>query len=312
MRVCTLLLAGLFASSAAARAERTVTLVAVGDMQLARGTQQMIKREGVDYPFSGTAQTIRGADLAVGNLECALSRDAKALVKRYSFKADPASADGLARAGFDVLALANNHTLDCGRAGLLETMAALDKRGLRWVGAGKDGKAAEEPLMLKRNGLRIAFLARTAILPDGVVHRMDRPGAALLDAARTAEAVKSVSKRADVVVVLLHWGLESTYQPRETQRRIARLLVDAGADLIIGHHSHTPQAVERYHGAVIAYSLGNFIFDNPRERARHGLILQCVLTPSGVSSAQTIAVTIKQCRPEPVSSLKSDRSPASR
>jgi len=296
------ILVALLLGPAAAAAEPSVTLVAVGDIQLARGTARAIEREGADYPFSATAEITRGADLAVGNLECALSRDATALVKRYSFKADPACADGLARAGFDVLSLANNHSLDCGRAGLLDTMDALARRGISWVGAGEDAAAAEAPLIVERKGLRIAFLAWTAVHCVGVIYRRDAPGAAAFETERAEAAIRAAGRRADVVIVLLHWGLEYTREPREVQRRIARRLIDAGAHLIIGHHPHTPQPVERYRGGVIAYSLGNFVFDSASEQARGGLILRCALQRDGVSGVESIPVTITRCRPEPQAS----------
>jgi len=279
--------------------EPTLTLVAVGDIMLARGVAKAIEREGPGYPFSATAEITRAADLAVANLECALSRDATALVKRYSFKADPACAEGLKNAGFDILSLANNHTLDCGRAGLLDTMAALDAHGLRWVGAGRDAAAAEAPLIVECKGLRLAFLAWTAVQCEGVIYREDAPGAAVYDPEQAEAAVRAARKRADIVIVSLHWGLEFTREPAEEQRRVAHRLIDAGADLIIGHHAHTPQPVERFRKGVIAYSLGNFVFDAPTDRARHGLILRCELGPHGVGRVETIPTTITRCRPEP-------------
>jgi poly-gamma-glutamate synthesis protein (capsule biosynthesis protein) len=298
MRSAVILILALLGAIAAA-AEPNVTLVAVGDIMLARGVAQATEQEGVDYPFSATAEITRAADLTVGNLECALSRDGTALVKRYSFKADPASADGLKNAGFDVVSLANNHSLDCERAGLLDTREALARRGLLCVGAGKDAAAAEAPLIVERNGLRIAFLAWTAVQCEGVIYREDAPGAAVFDPDRAAGAVRAARKRADVVIVLLHWGLEYTKEPLEVQRSIAQGLIDAGATVVIGAHAHTPQPVERYHRGVIAYSLGNFVFDALSDRARSGLILRCQLGPGGVARVETIPTTITRCRPEP-------------
>ena len=300
-RALAVLLGALLLGQGAAVGQR-VTLVFVGDMQLGRGVGRAIALKGADYPFAGTSMITRAADLAVGNLECALSREGRPLVKRYSFKASPACADGLARAGFDILSLANNHTMDCGRTGLLDTMAALKKRGLLAVGAGKDARAAEAPLIVERNGLRIAVLAWTAVRCEGMIHRPDAPGVAVLDAARAAAAVRAARQHTDLVICLLHWGLEYTRQPLETQRRIAHRLIDAGAALVVGHHPHTPQPVERYKRGLIAYSLGNFVFDTARERARRGIILKCTLSPRGLTEWQVVPVRIRAAQPRPETS----------
>lgn len=154
---------------------------------------------------------------------------------------------------------------------------------------------------MRRGGLRIAFLARTMITPDGVIYREDAPGVAMLDPDRIVEEVRAARRQAHLVIVSLHWGIEYARYPQEEQRRLAHRLIDAGACLVLGHHPHTPQPLERYHRGVIAYSLGNFVFDATRPRARTGALLRCTLTVAGVRAAQLIPVVIHRGQPRPSS-----------
>ncbi len=282
-------------------ARPSVTIVAVGDVQLGRGVGQAIARHGIDYPFARVRRLICSADLALANLECALSRDGVPISKRFSFKADPAAADGLRHAGFGVAILANNHSLDCGREALPESLNALRTCGLLSVGAGRDAPEAAAPLLIERNGLRIAILARTFILPEGIIYREDAPTVAVYDPNRINGEVHAARQQSDIVIVSLHWGIEYARQPQEEQRRIAHRLIDAGASLVLGHHPHTPQPVERYHHGLIAYSLGNFVFDPAGDGGRHGLLLRCILTRKGVASYSGTPVLIRDAQPGPAS-----------
>jgi poly-gamma-glutamate capsule biosynthesis protein CapA/YwtB (metallophosphatase superfamily) len=279
---------------------RTVTLVAVGDTMLGRAVAEDVKRRGADWPFDLTCDLSRGADIGFCNLECALSKQAPLLPKRFAFRGDPACARALARAGYDVACLANNHALDCDTTGLTDTLRALHGAGVRALGGGRDREHARAPVILRRRGLRIAFLARSAFAPEGVTLADDRPSIAQLDLETLVPEVIAAARAADVVVVSLHWGIEYSRWPTDTQRQIAHRIVDAGADVVIGHHPHTVQEVERYRGAVIAYSLGNFVFDTSRPRARDGLILRCRLGRDGVRGFDTIPVRLDQHRPRPV------------
>jgi poly-gamma-glutamate synthesis protein (capsule biosynthesis protein) len=281
----------------AAAAEPSVSLIAVGDIQLGRGVGEAMQKQDADYPFLKVAKILRSADIAFGNLECAISEKGRAIPKRYSFKAAPASLAGVANAGFDILSLANNHSLDCGRSALPESLAALEKYSLPPVGIGNNAQEAAMPLIIEKHGLRIAFLARTMFAPEGVIYREDAPTVAMLEPEELIADVKAARKQADLVVVSLHWGIEYTRQPQEEQRRLAHRLIDAGAGLILGHHPHTPQPVERYHRGLIAYSLGNFVFDAATPRAGKGLILRCVLTKQGAKLVENIPIVIKDCQP---------------
>jgi poly-gamma-glutamate synthesis protein (capsule biosynthesis protein) len=150
---------------------------------------------------------------------------------------------------------------------------------------------------VNRKGLRIAVLARTLVLPAGVIYREDVPTVAVHDPASICDEVRAARAGADLVIISLHWGVEYARHPQESQRRIARELIDAGGDLVIGHHTHTPQPVERYKTGLIAYSLGNFVFDSQGEGGRHGIVLRCTLGPGGVRDWEAVPVAIEECQP---------------
>ena len=277
--------------------EPAITLVAVGDVLLARGVERRIGKYGRGWPFGEVAETLRSADLAFCNLECPLSAGGIKVNKPICFKADPANVQCLAGAGFDIVSLANNHALDCGRPGLLETMHYLDKMGIACAGAGNTLAESALPTIVGVKSLRIAFLARNALYPEGVWFRPDAANIAPLDLETIEAEIADAARRADVVVVSLHWGIEYRKQPQPEQVEMARGLIDAGADLILGHHSHVTQPVEKYHGGVIAYSLGNFLFDSPFPKCKQSMMLECRLSKSGVADFKLIPVRIESWRP---------------
>jgi poly-gamma-glutamate synthesis protein (capsule biosynthesis protein) len=256
-----------------------------------------IRKYGLGWPFEKVSEALQSADLAFCNLECPLSLNGIKVPKRFCFKADPNLVHCLIGAGFDIVSLANNHTLDCNRNGLVETMHYLDKWKVGHVGAGKTSAYAALPRFVDVNGLRIAFLARNELLPEGVWVRPDAPGIAHLEPDRLVDEVSRSARQADVVIVSLHWGVEYRKTPEKEQVKLARKLVDAGADMVLGHHPHVIQPVEKYHGGVIAYSMGNFVFDSPFKKCRDSVMLKCRLSPSGVSNVEAIPVKIVDFRP---------------
>jgi poly-gamma-glutamate synthesis protein (capsule biosynthesis protein) len=251
------------------RARTTVRFV--GDIMLGRGVAAANPGDPA-APLRAMGAFLRGADLTVGNLESTLSTAGPPEQGDDSFAADPRVLPAMARLGFDALSLANNHTGDYGTTALLRTVAAFRGSGVASFGAGRDLEAASRPVVLKRHGVRFGFLGFNAI---GETPRATpgRPGALSVrmpprtgpldrgDLAHVLAEVRRLDDRADVVVVMPHWGTQYTHAVGPMQRLVARRLVDAGADLVVGGHPHWVQGVERYRGATIAYSLGNFVFD---------------------------------------------------
>jgi len=250
--------------------EPLTTVTFVGDIMLGRGVAG--QPGGAPARLRPLSPHLRASDLTVGNLESALSDDGPPLQGRDSFFAPPAVLGALADAGVDALSLANNHTGDFGEAALLETVAAFRGRRIESFGAGRGLRAATRAAVLTRNGVRFGFLGFNAIgetpratarTPGAVSVRMPPRTGPLdrNDLAHVVGAVRRLQGRVDVVVVVPHWGTQYTHVAVPIQSLVGRRLVDAGADLVVGGHPHWVQGLERYDGAVIAHSLGNFVFD---------------------------------------------------
>jgi poly-gamma-glutamate synthesis protein (capsule biosynthesis protein) len=247
-------------------------LTIVGDIMLGRGVAAVNPAADPAAPLRPMRALLHRADLTVGNLESTWSDDGAPQQGYDSFAADPRALPAMARLGFDALSLANNHIGDYGPAALVDTVGAFPGSGISAFGAGRDLRRAARAVVLNRHGVRFGFLGFNAI---GETPRAgpDQPGALSVrmpprtgplnhqDLARVLHRVERLADRVDVVVVMPHWGTQYTRTVEPVQRRVGRRLVDAGADLVIGGHPHWVQGMERYRGAVIAYSLGNFVFD---------------------------------------------------
>ncbi len=248
--------------------EIVVKIAAVGDIMLDRALGYAISQGNIEFPFSLVAPTLQGADITVGNLESALGSAGQPEHKSYTFQAPSAAADSLSSAGFDILNLANNHAMDFGTEALLEGIDLLNNKGILTIGAGSNDDMARNPAVIVANGLRVAFLGYVDV-PVEVAGFDTRDWQATETAAGLAwaepqqiqEDVESAREDADVVIVILHSGHEYIEAPTGNQVQAARAAVDAGAALVIGHHTHLLQGIEFYGDGVISYGLGNFAFE---------------------------------------------------
>jgi hypothetical protein len=262
--------------------EAVVEVIAVGDVMLGRGVA------GAVDPLSGVAPWLRRADLALGNLECVVAGAGTPRPGPYRLRAPASVAATLRDAGFDVLGLANNHALDYGPAGLAETVARLQAAGIAPLGAGAGATAAAQPVLRHVGGLRLAFLAfNTVPDPD------DEPGAGgwtrvAWDGAQASSAIAAARTRADAVIVSIHWGYEYELRPDPAQRDAAQVMLEAGADLVIGHHPHVVQGTEFRASGFVAYSLGNLVFDQQRAETRQGLALRAFFDGEGLRAVQAL------------------------
>lgn len=284
-----LLCAPLFLRSAnilVAEAE-TITITAVGDIMLGARATSVIRKYGVDYPFVPTRGLLTESDLTFGNFEAPFGKTGIAAEKQYTFLVRPEFAKGLERAGFDVLSLANNHTLDYGQAVLLETIAVLKQHNMKGVGAGRNITAARAPALFTVRGVNVAFLAYSMTYPKEFYAARLRPGTAQATLLRVREDVRKARLTNDIVAVSFHWGAERMVYPKEYQKEFARAAIDAGASLILGHHPHVLQGVERYKDGVIAYSLGNFSFGTYND-VQDSMILTVSMNKQGVVENATI------------------------
>jgi poly-gamma-glutamate synthesis protein (capsule biosynthesis protein) len=275
-----------------------LTLAAVGDVMLARDVGDAIVREGPGVVFAGVREVLTAADIAVVNLECAISDLGEPLAKEYTFRAPVAAVGALMDAGVDVAGQGNNHALDYGREALMDTRARVTGAGIGVTGSGADSEEAHEPVILNRNGLRVAFLAyadlRTGLGPGDWSAADGQPGVAVLDVERMAADIAAAKATADIVAVLIHFGVEGSFEANGDQRYAARSAIDAGATLVLGHHPHVLQEVEEYGGGLIAYSLGNFVFDGFEgySGGTDSAILRVTLDRTGVAGWEMLPVAI--------------------
>jgi poly-gamma-glutamate synthesis protein (capsule biosynthesis protein) len=281
--------------------------MAVGDVMLSRTIGERLLAEGPSAPFAALSASLTQADILVGNLECVITERGAPQPKAYVFAAPAAAVQSLALAGFDVVGLANNHSLDYGADGLLDMLPRLSQAGIAVVGAGPDAAAARAPAIIERNGVRVAFLAYVDVPVEGRtgfdtrrwIAGPDMPGLAWADPGEIAADVAAARASADVVVVLLHFGLEGRPQVTAEQETLARGAIDAGAALVLGAHPHVLQPVEQYGGGFIAYSLGNFVFDGFDLPANYTAIFSARLTPRGVDSYDWVPAVVDGGFPRP-------------
>ena len=268
--------------------EQVVELIAVGDIMLGRGVAERLEHEDGDGPFAAVASWLGAADLALGNLECVIAEEGTPRLGPYRLRAPPSAVAALRDAGFDLLGVANNHALDLGPQGLVETVSRLRRAGMATVGAGPDEGAAARPLIRDVGGVRLALLAFNAV-PDqaGTTEGGGWTGAQW-DPVQARAAVAAASAQADAVIVSIHWGYEYELRPDPSQRRAAQAMLAAGADLVIGHHPHVVQGTEVSDGRFVAYSLGNFVFDQQQGETRQGLALRAFFDAHGLRAVQAL------------------------
>ena len=281
-----------------------IEIVAVGDLSLARGVNVDLYTGRSESPLRYVAPLIGRADVAFGNLESPLTKRAKRAPTKgprggsIYLKGNPDYTFLLTEAGFDVLSLANNHIMDYGEQGLSDTLYYLAQEEIKHAGAGPDLAAALEPARIDVDGYVIQFLAFSGVEPREYYAGAAKAGAAPLDEGAIVSAISRARSEASLVVVSLHWGGESMAYPSSEQKRLAHKFVDAGADVILGHHPHVIQGVESYEGAVIAYSLGNFLFDSRYPERHYSTVLAIEVSRSrGILGFRLIPIYIKGSEP---------------
>jgi poly-gamma-glutamate capsule biosynthesis protein CapA/YwtB (metallophosphatase superfamily) len=275
-----------------------ITMLFTGDIMLDRGVEFYITQHNDwKWPFLLIADTLKNADLTFGNLESVISDKGQNLGSIYSFRADPKALEGLTSAGFDVLSVANNHSLDYGSDALQDSIQRLKDSGIVPIGGGNNRYEANAPILkhfyaskYDSTGTTIAMLAYTATGSPLWQAGENSPGIAWVNESKIPEFqqdIKQTKQKADVLIVSVHFGEEYQTQPSVMQKLIAQSAVDAGANIVIGHHPHVVQLiepegsseperpVEQYKEGWIAYSLGNFVFDQGfSKETMEGLLLE--------------------------------------
>lgn len=280
----------------------SVDLRAVGDISLARYVEPVVRRHDPAWLFTPVAELLRG-DVVVGNLESpfvAMDRSDTLRPGPYRLPADPALADRLAP--FTALALANNHALDADERGLIEAQRTLQEHEIMPLGLGGPCAAATRI----EGAVELHLLAFNAVAdPQDRADEAQGCGRAWLDAAAIEQVAQLRRTSASPIVVLVHWGDEYASAPNQQQRHWAHELVAAGADLIIGAHPHVVQPTELIEAqgrrGFVAYSLGNFVFDQPDQPATsHSVVLRVQLDREGVGAVAAAPVAIRNAQPIPL------------
>lgn len=273
--------------------EPIVSIAFVGDIMLDEVPGTLIKK-GID-PFKPFAPLLKAADIRIGNLECVVStRGSAEPDKPYTFRAHPRTLNVLKR-HFDAVSLANNHSGDFGPLAFSDMLNRLKRSNIAYFGGGENLAQAHVPLLIERKGLRIALLGYNEFFPRSFEADHDKPGIAWSEdeQVRLDIGLARSQYRADIVIPFMHWGWE--HEPRANQRQadLARLMIDAGADAVVGGHPHVTQNIEHYRGKPIIYSLGNFLFNGfTSKESNTGWMLRLEVDHQGVRRWRTFVAHI--------------------
>ncbi|MCX8123827.1 MAG: CapA family protein [Spirochaetes bacterium] len=240
------------------------SILFVGDMMFEWAVKDTMQYHGMDYPLKKIEHFLKTFDFVMANLESPLTHSNESHVsQKYIFKATTGIAFVLAKAGISAVTLANNHMLDYGVTGLLDTITWLSKAHIQYAGAGSNTTTASLPVMHTFGSIRIAVLCYTQICSKEMIAK-DTPGVNFFDLEKAKDDIRKY-RFCDSVIVNIHWGNEYFYYPSSKQIDMAHALIDAGADAIIGHHPHVYQGIEIYKNKPVVYSLGNFLFGSMHE-----------------------------------------------
>ena len=282
----------------------TTTLLFTGIIVPARCVQAAVEERGnADYIYDNVRKIISDADIAVGTLSASLSDSVQhgGCVDSWELVGGGINADAMQDAGFDLMAMATNHIKDCGwpdcgDLAFLDTLENIDRVGISRIGAGYNLEDAFKPVVIEVNGTRFGFVSLGEVfVKERVFAGSDSPGIALLDEENLREAVAAVREVSDVVIVLPHAGPEDFIEPSSTQRKWARVAVDAGADLVVMNHAHVVQAYQEIEGILVFYGLGNFVFDQVWDREhQQSVLLRVVFSGTTLVAYEFIPTVVDQ------------------
>lgn len=286
----------LFSSSTKAG---ELNILFTGDILLDRGVRQVIEHYGVDHLFSEDIDSMfHTTQIVVGNLECPATKIEAPVFKRFIFRGEPEWLDTLRQHGITHLNLANNHSIDQGREGLLDTRRNILAAGMTPIGAGENMNEAAEPVLLAEQPRKVWLVTSLRLALENYAYLTDKPCVSQEPMDSLLERVNRL-RRADstaVIIVSLHWGGEHTLQPVPSQRLEAHQLIRAGADVLICHHTHTLQTIEEFQCKNIYYSIGNFIFDQPKPINSKACMVRLRIKKDDLM-VETIPIEIRQCVP---------------
>ncbi len=291
-----------------AQSKEKVVLHFAGDVLLADHFEKHVNGR-MQYAFE-KMPWFAEADISMVNLENPITTRGRKREKAYNFRAKPRYVQVLKEGGIDIVTLANNHAYDYGRDGLIQTMHVLDSARIFYVGAGRTNVEARKPVLFRVNGLRIAFLAYYGLKKhsDCQPAGAEQSGTALRNLRYIREDIHKLRHEADFIIVSFHWGLQKKNYPQQSQIEFAHRTIEYGADLVVGHHPHVLQGIERYQKRVIAYSLGNFIFGgNSRTHEKTGVLKVSIPTRNPKQyDCELIPVSVDYWQPSRLNGAEAD------
>lgn len=282
-----------FAQTSEIRPNQT-TLIFAGDTTLDSTPGTLIKR-GLD-PFKSFSPLFAAADVRLLNLECVVATTGQAVPKHYTFRAAPRVLHTLRR-HVDGVTLANNHSGDYGRQAFSEMLALLARNNIAQAGGGMNLGEAHTPWIVERNGIRIAILSYNEFMPRSYEAGSQTPGVAWSEDEQVVDDIRRARHlyQADIVLPFMHWGWENEPKANLRQRQLAKKMIDAGADAVIGGHPHVTQDLEFYKSKPIIYSVGNFIMkETDNDAQRVGWVLRLKLEKTGVHGFDTHVARINR------------------
>lgn len=275
-------------------------LLFTGDINPGRCVAEtVIAADDYTLPYEYVAEGLRSADITIGSLDGSMTDRAAPMncPKTMNLVGPSRTVEGLQFAGFDVITVATNHIKNCGLVGcwndaLLDSMATLEAANIAPVGGGDSLAAARAPVIIERNGIRFAFLAASSVGKE-MWATDSEPGTAPLLSENVTVDIQAAREIADVVIVLPQWGGEYKHLPDWDQYHLAGDMMDAGAALVIGNQAHWVQAVEEFPNGVVAYALGNFVFDQGwSEKTKQGVVFEATFRGSTLESWRLIPIHI--------------------
>jgi len=288
-----------------------VFLIAVGDISFSRSVERVINaQKDINYPFLKIQDYLSGNDIVFGNLETPITIGREIMTGEMIFRSNPGTEKALKKAGFSILSLANNHTMNFNQKGLLDTLNYLEQAGIKYVGAGENEEQAYQPIYIDSKGIKFAFLAynNPILVPQSYEAEKNRPGIAFMKVENMKKAIIETKQKVDFVIISIHGGTEYTNELNSFQVNFAHSAIDAGADLVIGHHPHVIQKLEKYKGKYIFYSLGNFVFDQMwSQETRQGLIIKAYFSKDGINKISLLPVIIENfSQPRPANEQETE------
>lgn len=282
----------------------TVDMILAGDVMLGRRLEPLIEKNGINYPFTGVAESISKYSIIFCNLEApfiyerninTLKKNGKKTIYLY---AEESIAKGFKMAGFNVLSLANNHTLDYGQDGIIQTMEILNRQGIKYGGVKiGDLSLSNEPIITEYNGVKVGFLCYSRVSNKNSATSLTKYGTIPGTYKVIKRDVKNARPKVDILIVYMHWGIEGR-EVQKRQRVLGRSIIDLGVDMVIGSHTHIFQDIEKYKGHYIFYGLGNFIFDMRDDLSKSSAFVKVKVVGKKIKEVNIEPVYLQDFRPE--------------